>query len=299
MDIKDLRYFIAVSNTLNITKAAQDLFISRQALSKSIRELERKCGTELFKRDKSRLELTLFGKDILEKAIPIVQGFDEFEDYTLQQGKNKKTKIRVAIGLGTLNALSPKLFVNFKRDYPEIELIFEEIFDTDVKKVIESQEVEIGLLGSSPEKIKDYDYALIQEGQIYFQISKDNPLSTREYLVPADLHKQPFVSLGDVCDMHTLFMEKCHEVHSYPDFFLVTHDSNVANNMVANNLAVSFCHIQTINSVANPSIRVLPLRLENTTWGTYVIKKKGVVPTPATRLLIDYLVQKANLPFSS
>ncbi|NMA67989.1 MAG: LysR family transcriptional regulator [Desulfitobacterium sp.] len=299
MDIKDLRYFVAVSNTLNITKAARQLFISRQALSKSIRELEKKCGTDLFIRDKSRLELTPFGKNMLKKAIPLVQGFNEFEEYIDQQSKNKKIRIRIAIGLGTLNALSPKLFVDFKRNYPEIELIFEEIFDTDVKRMIESQEVEIGLLGSSPEKIEDYDYDLIQEGQIYFQISKDNPLANLEYLVPADLHKQPFVSLGDVCDMHSLFMEKCHEVHSYPDFFLVTHDSNVANNMVANNLAVSFCHIQTINSVANPSIRVLPLHLENTTWGTYVIKKKGVVPTPEARLLIDYLVEKANLSICS
>ncbi|CDX01043.1 hypothetical protein SDC9_10007 [bioreactor metagenome] len=79
--------------------------------------------------------------------------------------------------------------------------------------------------------------------------------------------------------MHRLFMEKCHEVHSYPDLFLVTHDSNVANTMVVNNSAVSFCHIQTVNSISNPSVRVLPLQLEDTVWGTYIIQNKDSVCT--------------------
>lgn len=291
MDIQHLRYFVEVCQTLNLTKTSNRLFITRQALSKSIHEFEKECGAPLFLRDKSKLQLTLAGRDILEKAIPLVDSFTEFEKSLKPDAKNKKGRVQIAIGLGSLNALSPGLFVDFKRDYPNIALSFEEIFDSEVRKKVESREADMGILGSSPSQITDYNYKLIQSGEIYFQVSKDNPLAAKEYLIPADLHQQPFVSLGNVCDMHRLFMEKCHEVNSYPDFFLATHDSNVANNMVVNNLAVSFCHIQTVNSVSNPSVRVLPLQLENTAWGTYIIQEKDTVRTPSTRLLIDYLCQ--------
>ncbi|WP_242659970.1 hypothetical protein [Desulfitobacterium hafniense] len=55
---------------------------------------------------------------------------------------------------------------------------FEESLKPDSKsKEVESEEVDLGILGSSSDKISDYSYTLIQSGQIYFQVSIDNPLA--------------------------------------------------------------------------------------------------------------------------
>jgi LysR family transcriptional regulator, transcription activator of glutamate synthase operon len=289
MDIQNLRYFVVVAQTLNITKAAEQLFISRQALSKAIREFEKECGSELFLRNNGKLQITPLGRDLLEKSIPIRDLFNDFEKSINSSSSSKKSKIRIAIGLGTLNALSPRVFVNFRLEYPEIELSIKEVCDDDVRRDLESQEADIGILNSTPEKIKNYDYRLVQDGKICFQISGNNPLSAKDHLTPQDLHNQPFVSLGDRCDMHTVVMEICRNVGSFPNLILETIDSNVANDMVYHDLAVSL-FIQSKNQAVNSAVRIIPLDLGDTPWGTYVISRKGMEYTVSTRLLIDYLV---------
>ena len=289
MDSQDLRYFVAVAQTLNITKAAEQLFITRQALSKAIREFEKKCGSDLFLRNNGKLALTPRGQDLLEKSIPVMDLFNDLERSINPGSWSQKSKIRIAIGLGTLNALSPRIFTDFKLAHPEIELSIKEVCDDEVRRSLETDEADIGILNSTPEKIKDYDCKLIESENIYFQISKNNPISAKDHLTPQDLHNQAFVSLGDRCDMHSLIMQKCREANFLPNFILETLDSNVANNMAYNNIAITL-YIQPKHSVANPAVRIIPMELGDTPWGTYVIKRKKSKISISTRLLIDYLI---------
>jgi hypothetical protein len=59
--------------------------------------------------------------------------------------------------------------------------------------------------------------------------------------------------------------------------------------MVLRNKVISFGHKQTLNMVANPLIRMLPLKLNGVSWGTYTILKKEVSLSSSTQLLINYL----------
>lgn len=147
----------------------------------------------------------------------------------------------------------------------------------------------MGILGSTPGSIQEFNYHLIQDGQLYLQISRDNELAARDYIRIEDLKERPFISLGEECDMHNLFIEKCHESGFQPNIVMITYDSNTANNMVLCNQGISFGHKQTLNMAANPSIRMLPLELKGVSWGTYAVTKKGVACSSSTQALIDYL----------
>jgi DNA-binding transcriptional LysR family regulator len=293
MDIQDLRYFVAVTQTLNITKAADRLFITRQALSKAICKLEKECGSDLFLRSSGNLQMTPLGRDLLEKSIPILDSFDGIEKSFDISSKNKNSKIRIAIGLGTMNGLPLRLFTNFALAYPEIKFSIIEVCDDEVRKNLDAEEVDIGILNSAPEKLDEYDFKLLKPGKISVQISKDNPLSTIKLMKPEDLNHQPFVSLGERCDMHNVLMEKCYKVNSFPNLILETIDSNVANNMVYNDIAISLA-IESNYSVTNSAVRVIPLDLGDIAWGVYVISRKGFEYTGSVRLLFDYLVNFTN-----
>ena len=78
MNFLELRYFVAVAEILNISKAAELLFISQQALSKHIRNLEQSLGTPLFKRS-PRLTLTYMGERFLKTAHKLHQIADNGE----------------------------------------------------------------------------------------------------------------------------------------------------------------------------------------------------------------------------
>jgi len=72
LDIRSLRYFVAVAEELHFTRAAARLFVAQQALSREIRRLERQLGTELFVRTTRRVSLTADGARLLERARSLV-----------------------------------------------------------------------------------------------------------------------------------------------------------------------------------------------------------------------------------
>ena len=76
MDIQHLQRFAAVARYGTITKAADELFISQQAMSASIKQLEAEIGRPLFAREGKRLALTTTGKHLLDRAEPLLDGFD-------------------------------------------------------------------------------------------------------------------------------------------------------------------------------------------------------------------------------
>ena len=76
MEIRQLKYFAAVADTLNFSRAAETLFISQSALSKQIADLERELGMVLLQRDKRSVRLTPAGKVFLNEAKVILMRMD-------------------------------------------------------------------------------------------------------------------------------------------------------------------------------------------------------------------------------
>ena len=72
MDIRQLDYFIVVAQLGSFTKAADELFLSRQALSKAVRNLEHELGQPLLANRDNHLELTDAGRTLLDDAAPVV-----------------------------------------------------------------------------------------------------------------------------------------------------------------------------------------------------------------------------------
>src|SRR5690348_15835569 len=75
--LRDLRYFVAVAEELNFTRAAERLHLSQPALSKQIRGLETGLRAQLFARDRRQVTLTAAGRALLEVARPLLDRWDE------------------------------------------------------------------------------------------------------------------------------------------------------------------------------------------------------------------------------
>ena len=76
MELRHLRYFLAVANELNFTKASQKLFISQPPLSRQIKELENEIGAKLFDRNNKKVILTEAGKFFKKEIINQLQSLD-------------------------------------------------------------------------------------------------------------------------------------------------------------------------------------------------------------------------------
>ncbi|WP_160100918.1 LysR family transcriptional regulator [Rhodococcus sp. T7] len=98
VEISHLRYFVAVADKLNFTRAAESLHMAVSPLSQRIRDLERELGAPLFVRDRRTVELTRYGEQLLPEARDVVRRFDSFTR-TARQTKTEHGRHIVRIGI--------------------------------------------------------------------------------------------------------------------------------------------------------------------------------------------------------
>ena len=131
MDLKQIRTFISVANTLNFTKSAEELFMTQSTVSKIIKALEDELETLLFYRN-PKIELTEIGKAIYAQSINIVTLMDsiplEVENF---HGLNKG-EIKIGIPPLTGSTFFPKIIGEFNNKYPNIEL---QLFESGSKQI--------------------------------------------------------------------------------------------------------------------------------------------------------------------
>ena len=121
MDLKQLRYFLQICEDKSFSNAAKSLFITQQALSKSIKNMEEELQLPLLVRSNNGLELTEYGEYLYKHSIPIIQEYD-----ILMQNLNKMSiSNHESIKIGfqwCLNALSTEFIADFSKNHRDIEL---------------------------------------------------------------------------------------------------------------------------------------------------------------------------------
>jgi len=96
MDIKSLTYFVSAAKHLNFSKAAEECYVSRQALRQQIQNLETELQVVLFENNHNHLSLTLAGKILLENSKKLIQDFSDLQQ-KMKDLTSKKRDIRLAI----------------------------------------------------------------------------------------------------------------------------------------------------------------------------------------------------------
>jgi DNA-binding transcriptional LysR family regulator len=122
LDLRKLRYFVAVAERLHFSRAAEDLLIAQPALSRQIRALERELATELFVRDSHRVRLTAAGSRLLEDAGPLLAAADAARRRVVRAAEGAgrlvvgfRTGIRITDAVRAFGADHPAVAVEVRR----------------------------------------------------------------------------------------------------------------------------------------------------------------------------------------
>lgn len=146
MDLQQMRYFLTVAETGNITKAAQLLHMAQPPLSRQIKQIETELNTQLFDRSGRQLHLTAAGTLLLHR----VQEILNLTTRSLEEVKNFNDDIGGTLILGAVSTVShtmlPEIIKDFIKLYPniKIELIIEET--TKLTELLEKGVLELGLV---------------------------------------------------------------------------------------------------------------------------------------------------------
>lgn len=193
MELRTLRYFLAVAREQNMTEAANMLHVTQPTLSRQIADLERELGTTLFVRTNRATTLTADGMRLRQRADEILSLVDQTEEELSPHGTELAGNIR--IGAGETQAVNTvtDVFTELRRDYPRVTI---ELFSGNADAV--EERLERGLLDFAvfiePAPLEKYDWLqLPTPDHMGVVVSASSEWAELGHVTPDDLVKMPLL----------------------------------------------------------------------------------------------------------
>jgi DNA-binding transcriptional LysR family regulator len=193
MEIRVLRYFLAVVREESITKASEVLHITQPTLSRQLSQMEEEIGVKLFERGTRKIKLTNEGILLCRRAEEILQLVDKTEKELVEQEKQVEGKISIGCGESASVQLLPKVIASFREKYPRVTFdIFTATADL-VKEQMDKGLLDIGLL-IEPIDMEKYDFIRLNIKEKWVVLMRpDDPLSQKEAVTAKDLSTLPLI----------------------------------------------------------------------------------------------------------
>ena len=148
MNFQNLEYFLTVARENNITKAAEQLGITQQALSNQISRMEDELGCKLFNR-KHGFQLTAAGKEMQKSSAKILDIYMQTEQVMNDINNNKRGELRIGITHTRGQTILPLLLPQFSRTYPQVTLSITEGSTRLMEESLEHGDIDV-LIGFKP-----------------------------------------------------------------------------------------------------------------------------------------------------
>ena len=193
MEIRVLRYFLAVVREESITKAAELLHITQPTLSRQIAQMEEEMGVKWFGRGTRKIVLTNEGLLLRSRAEEILELVDKTERELSAQ--DEMVEGTVSVGCGDLAAvqLLPELIRSFHERYPAVTFDLYTATADHIKDRMDRGLTDVGLL-LEPINMEKYDYIrLNQREQWVVVMHPDSPLANLDRITPKDLKGVPLI----------------------------------------------------------------------------------------------------------
>ena len=191
MELRHLRYFVAVADTLHFSRAAERLHLTQPALSRQIRDLESELGVPLLQRHGTATTLTPAGAAFLHRAREILAAAERATDEARAAGR----QLRLGhYGTLWLDHFAPALRA-FARSHPEIDLHTEERSAAGLVEGLRRGELDFALIGpAGPALRREFATANLAELPLLVATGAANPLAKRRRLALADLASAEWIA---------------------------------------------------------------------------------------------------------
>jgi DNA-binding transcriptional LysR family regulator len=192
MELRQLRYFVAVGEELHFGRAALRLNLAQPALSRQIQNLEEDLGVALFRRDRRRVELTDAGRRFLDDARAILAKLDEAVAHTRSVERGEAGRLEIGHAPAADLALLPRLVSAFRSRAPNVQLVLRNISGPDLHLAVREGRVQIGLLRLPIDDPALETITLIAE-RLVAVLPAAHRLATQSEISVRDLAREPIV----------------------------------------------------------------------------------------------------------
>lgn len=284
MELRVLKYFLAVAREENITKAAALLHLTQPTLSRQLMQLEEELRVQLFRRSRYHIELTEDGMLLRRRAQELV----DLAEKTTREFTMRETELmgEIAIGAGETRSMSflSRAMVSFRERYPKVTFrIFSATAD-DVKERLDTGLLDMGLL-TEPVDVGRYAFCRMKERDRWGVLVRlDSPLAGLDSVTPDDLEQVPLIISGRERVQRELanwFGDRWERLQIAASFNLILNAANMVRYGVGTALSFDL-------NFSFDDLRFVPLSPTMDT-GTVLVWKKDLVLTPVVEAFHQHI----------
>jgi DNA-binding transcriptional LysR family regulator len=178
IEIRHLRYFVAVADELHFGRAAQRLHIAQPPLSRQIQALETELGTQLFRRDRRRIQLSGAGRAFLPAARAALIEFDRALSVVRRAVATAVDQLRVGYGWSVTFEVLPAVAQTLRQRHPEIGLVAQQMWNVDLVEALLAATIDVGVT-RYPARVPQLAYETIRSEPVVVLVPSSHPLAAR------------------------------------------------------------------------------------------------------------------------
>lgn len=195
MELRHLRYFVAVAGELNFTRAAEKLRTAQPSLSQQIRDLETEIGTPLLIRNKRSVSLTAAGRAFLDEARLVLAQAQRATASARRAAEVKSYRLSIGFVPAAEVKIFPLTLTAIRALFPGIQIILKSLTTWEQKQALLAGEIDIGFLRPPVEDASLMSEVVLREHLVVL-LPQDHPLASCPEISLANLEKTHFLQLS-------------------------------------------------------------------------------------------------------
>jgi LysR family hydrogen peroxide-inducible transcriptional activator len=220
MNLRDLRYLVALADERHFGRAARRCHVSQPTLSAQIRKLEDSLGVSLLERRPRQVALTATGREIVERARRVLQESDAIVELANTARDPLSGELRVAFIPTVGPYLLPRVAPALRRELPELKLLLYEYQTAPLLERLRAGEVDLGVLALPVVPMDGLESAVLYEEPFSLAVPGSHRLAARKKVSIDDLHDETLLLLEDGHCLRDQALEVCsgagvHEAQDY------------------------------------------------------------------------------------
>ncbi len=294
MTIQELEYFKIICREKSITKAARQLYITPQGLSKTLKNLESELQTTLLNRNTSGVTLTETGQYLCDHLDTLLTDY-----YALRHGIREITQrqnheIDLLSAYGILRLVTPDCITAFREKYHHISVHYREYPDKQVERLFAAQEGNVAFT-IGPADFSPWIATPLEQFEVCLLVNRSHPLSKKTSVTIQDLKDEPIYLESSEFQIHHMFMEKCHLAGFTPHIVFETSGFSLCHKMVRANKGVSLSLGFMFDDMSGDDTMVLiPFSDGSYPWETYMLTREKPAPDSDLKLFRDHILEWMN-----
>jgi DNA-binding transcriptional LysR family regulator len=285
MELRHLRYFLALARELSFTRAAERLHVSQPPLSQQIRALEEELGTRLFARTSRRVELTAAGEVFLGHAKAILERVEQASGHARAIGAGSSGHLEIGLSGSLLLGPLPRLIASYRRSFPGVSVALHEMTPAAQLAALLDRRIDLSF---SRTAVNDelFTSELAWPDPVLVALPRGHRLARRRRLELAELRDEPFVMLRlDSSGFARYLHACCVEAGFAPRASQQVVESQAIPSLVAAGLGVSLV-AASVRRVHRRGVEYRPLTRGAPRADVYMVQRRDNA-SPVLRAFID------------